>query len=182
MYTVAVANALHDIATAAQIPLSTEFHKYRCLRIVDHIHHFLCVLINLSMHSEDFQSPKMLDQIGQYAVTLQKINSCLRAQQELGTIKRLFKQSELITQLDNCETELNAALQDFLIEQTAGIVSAFTKFNMDTETRHQELLELMSACSGSIETMSSFDGYNMSDWTKFFEFQFGLILITAGIS
>jgi hypothetical protein len=36
-------------------------------------------------------------------------------QQELGTIKRLFKQSELVTQLDTCETELKTALEEFTV-------------------------------------------------------------------
>jgi hypothetical protein len=47
--------------------------------------------------------------------TLQKIDSCLRAQQERGTLKRLFKQSELVAQLDTCETELKVALEDFTV-------------------------------------------------------------------
>jgi hypothetical protein len=47
--------------------------------------------------------------------TLQKFDSCLRAQRELGTIKRLFKQSEITAQLDSCETELKAALGIFTV-------------------------------------------------------------------
>ncbi|KAJ7725892.1 hypothetical protein B0H14DRAFT_3169618 [Mycena olivaceomarginata] len=45
---------------------------------------------------------------------LQKIESCLRSQRELGKIKRLFKQTEIITQLDSCETELKAALSSIM--------------------------------------------------------------------
>ncbi|KAJ7793672.1 hypothetical protein B0H14DRAFT_2622647 [Mycena olivaceomarginata] len=55
----------------------------RSLRIVECIHHLLCVLRSLSIQSEDIQSPQMLHQIAQVAVTLQKVDSCLRAQQEL---------------------------------------------------------------------------------------------------
>jgi hypothetical protein len=47
--------------------------------------------------------------------TLQKIESCLRSQRELGKIKRLFKQTEIITQLDSCETELKAALSSIMV-------------------------------------------------------------------
>jgi hypothetical protein len=47
--------------------------------------------------------------------TLQKFHSCLRAQQEIGTIKRLFKQNEITAQLDTCEVELKAALQAFTV-------------------------------------------------------------------
>ncbi|KAJ7700593.1 hypothetical protein B0H14DRAFT_3173785 [Mycena olivaceomarginata] len=58
-------------------------HQVSNLRIVECIHHLLCVLRSLSIRSEDIQSPQMLHQIAQVAVTLQKVDSCLRAQQEL---------------------------------------------------------------------------------------------------
>ncbi|KAJ7794975.1 P-loop containing nucleoside triphosphate hydrolase protein, partial [Mycena olivaceomarginata] len=111
--------------------------------------------MNLSVHSEDIQSPKMLTTIVQYALTLQKIDSCLRMQQELGTIKRLFKQSELVTQLDTCETELKTALEEFTIRQGVGHASALVEFKVDTEERHQQLLELISTQSDSVDTVSS---------------------------
>jgi hypothetical protein len=47
--------------------------------------------------------------------TLQKFHSCLRAQRELGTIKRLFKQNDITAQLDRCEAELKTALQIFTV-------------------------------------------------------------------
>ncbi|KAJ7794982.1 P-loop containing nucleoside triphosphate hydrolase protein [Mycena olivaceomarginata] len=170
-YTVVAANALRDVATAAQIPFvgtvctitliiipmvqNTKFQKDRCFRIVEDIHRLLWALMNLSMHSEEIQSPNMLNEIAKYALILQKIDSCLRAQQDLGTIKRLFKQSELVTQLENCETELKGALDNFTIEQGVGISSAIVEFKIDTEGRHQQLLELISTQSDSIDTLSS---------------------------
>jgi hypothetical protein len=50
---------------------------------------------------------------------LQKFDSCLRAQREFGTIKRLFKQSEIIGQLDRCEAELTTALGTFNVSYFA---------------------------------------------------------------
>ncbi|KAF7345157.1 hypothetical protein MSAN_01891900 [Mycena sanguinolenta] len=64
----------------------------------------------LCSDSEEIQSMATLEQVAHYTTILLKIDSCLRAQRNLGTIRRLFKQSELIAQLDNCETELKAAL------------------------------------------------------------------------
>ncbi|KAJ7831321.1 hypothetical protein B0H14DRAFT_2515376 [Mycena olivaceomarginata] len=169
-YTVVTANGLQQVARLTRIPFldrictlaltiipmiqNTKFQKERCLRIVEDIHHFLSVLMNLSVHSEDIQSPKMLTIIAQYALTLQKIDSCLRMQQELGTIKRLFKQSELVTQLDTCETELKTALEKFTVRQGVGLASALVEFNIDTESRHQQLLELISTQSDSVDTLS----------------------------
>ncbi|KAJ7831312.1 hypothetical protein B0H14DRAFT_2804975 [Mycena olivaceomarginata] len=97
----------------------------------------------------------MLQQIAQCAVILQKIESCLRAQQGLGTIKRLFKQSEITTQLQSCEKELEEAVNGFKMTQGVGIASALVEFNIDTERRHQELLELISSQSGSFCSLSS---------------------------
>ncbi|KAJ7789620.1 hypothetical protein B0H14DRAFT_3115730 [Mycena olivaceomarginata] len=112
--------------------------------MVEDIHQLLCILGNLSVHSEDIQSPRMLNQIAQCALTLHKIDSCLRSQQELGTIKRLFKKSEIAVQLGGCETELKAVLSSFTMGLSV-IASAVVEFEVDTEGRHQELLELMQS-------------------------------------
>ncbi|KAF7344740.1 NB-ARC domain-containing protein [Mycena venus] len=170
-YTSVAANTLHNVATASQIPFlgrvctltltiipmvqSTRFQRERCLRIVEEIHHSLCALTSLSIHSDDIQAPKMLDQIAKYASALQKLDSCLRSQQELGTIKRLFKQGEITAQFDTCETELRASLASFTVELGAGLATALVEFNIDTETRHQNLLEMISSQSTSIDTVSS---------------------------
>ncbi|KAJ7711161.1 hypothetical protein B0H14DRAFT_2645890 [Mycena olivaceomarginata] len=122
-YTAVAANALQDVATASQIPFlsrvctitlsiipmvqNARFQREQYLRIVEGIHHSLCALTSLSIHS-DIQAPKMLEQIAQYASTLQKLDSCLRSQPELGTFKHLFKQGEITVRLDSCETELRA--------------------------------------------------------------------------
>jgi hypothetical protein len=47
---------------------NTKFQKERCLRITEHIHHLLCALMILSMHSQDIQSPSMLTEIAKYAL------------------------------------------------------------------------------------------------------------------
>ncbi|KAF8154328.1 hypothetical protein K438DRAFT_1777960 [Mycena galopus ATCC 62051] len=100
-YTGLAANALQNIAVVTQTPFlnsvstlsltiiglveKTKIQKERYLRIVDGIHHSLCALMSLCMHSEEIRSPKLLEDIAHYASTLQKLHSCLRAQRELGT-------------------------------------------------------------------------------------------------
>ncbi|KAJ7091777.1 hypothetical protein C8R44DRAFT_860986 [Mycena epipterygia] len=130
------------------------FQQERCLCIVEEIHHSLCALTSLAIHSDHIQAPKMLDQIAQYAVALQKFDSCLKSQRDLGTIKRLFKQGEISAQLDSCETELKTLLGDFTVKQIVQLATAVVELNIDTETRHQELLELISSKSSSCETVS----------------------------
>jgi hypothetical protein len=59
-------------------------------------------------------------------------------QRELGTIKRLFKQNEITTQLDNCEAELKAALKIFTVSglfcTTAKLTTAFGRWNLELES------------------------------------------------
>ncbi|KAF8156362.1 hypothetical protein K438DRAFT_1861994 [Mycena galopus ATCC 62051] len=170
-YTLLAANALRDVSAAAQIPFlsrvctlsmaiipmvqNTKFQKDRCLRITEDIHHLLCALIGLCVQSEDIQSPKVLDQVAQYAVTLHRFHSCLRTLQDLGTLKRLFKRSEITRQLDSCGIELTAALSNLSTNQSVGIGTALVEFDIQTERRHQELLELITSQSDTLDTLSS---------------------------
>ncbi|KAJ6556075.1 hypothetical protein B0H19DRAFT_1262191 [Mycena capillaripes] len=170
-YTTVAASALQDVATATQIPFlnsvcttclaivpivqNTKFQKERCLRMVEQVHGLLCTLMGLCIFSEDIRSPRILDQVAQYVLALQKFHSCLRAQQGLGTVKRLFKLGEITAQLDSCESELKAASDFFRMVYEVEIESALVDFKVDIDRRHQELLELVSSHSGSFDNASS---------------------------
>ncbi|KAJ7803413.1 hypothetical protein B0H14DRAFT_2888164 [Mycena olivaceomarginata] len=169
-YTAVAATALRDAAGATQMPFlnsvcalsstivamvqNTRIHRERYLRIVEDVHQSLCALMSLC-YSEDIRSPKLLEEVAQYAGILQKFHACLRAQEELGTFKRFFKQSEMATQLDCCETELRDALHGFTMNYGVGIASSLLELDVDTEQRHQELLELISSQSVSSDNGSS---------------------------
>ncbi|KAJ7693444.1 hypothetical protein B0H17DRAFT_1060201 [Mycena rosella] len=167
-YTLIAANALEDMSAATQLPFlksvsslsvaiisiidNTKFHKQKCLRMLEGVHSVLCTLLALCLHSENIPC-KVLEQIARYAQTLEKIYTCLRAQNELGKIKRFFKQSEITTQLDVCEQELKVTADVFKTQYNVG--SALVELDIDTERRHQELLELISNRSGSFTPTSS---------------------------
>ncbi|KAF7373072.1 hypothetical protein MSAN_00514900 [Mycena sanguinolenta] len=188
-YTAVAANALRDVATATQIPFlnqvctlalelvpivqNTKFQKARCFRIMEEIHHLLSALASLSIQSEDMEFRGLWDDIAQHAVILQKIDSCLRAQQELGKVKRLFKQSEITTQLDACEAELRAALNSFTMKQRAETALAVAEFSIDGEKRNQELLELISTRNSSF--------YSVLNWQKLPQHQFWIAILTSRI-
>ncbi|KAJ7323044.1 P-loop containing nucleoside triphosphate hydrolase protein [Mycena albidolilacea] len=159
-YTAVAADALQDVASTAHIPFldtvctlvltivpivqAIKSQKDRCLSMMENVHRLLSALMSLCVHSDEVRSPKILDQIAECVITLEKFHSCLRAQQEIGTIKRLFKQNEITAQLDTCEAELKAALQVFSIDYGLGMAMNMVDFSIDTERRHQELLELIS--------------------------------------
>ncbi|KAJ7107030.1 hypothetical protein C8R44DRAFT_744900 [Mycena epipterygia] len=173
-YTVVAANALQDLSGATQIPFlgsvgsitlsiipivqNAKSQKW-CLEIMEEIHHLLCALAAICSVSDNTRSPKMLEQIAQFAQTLKKIHACLKAQQELGKIKRLFKQNEITAQLEalGVNHDAGSTLDRFLskVEYGVGVASALIELNIDTERRHQELLELISSRSGCFETASS---------------------------
>ncbi|KAJ7839329.1 hypothetical protein B0H14DRAFT_2787348 [Mycena olivaceomarginata] len=161
-YTTAAANALQDVPAATQIPFvqricglsltiipmvqNVKSQKDRCFRVVEAIHYLLCILISLSMHSADLQTPRMLGYIAHFTLILQKIDSCLRAPQD-----------ELTAQLGSCKVELKATLSNFTMKQGTIFASALVEFSIDTERRHQELLELMSSQSDSFDDVSSIE-------------------------
>ncbi|KAJ6550777.1 P-loop containing nucleoside triphosphate hydrolase protein, partial [Mycena vulgaris] len=142
---------------------NTKFQKARCLTMAEHIHCLLCALLALCLYSGNIGSPQMLDHIGQFAETLQKFHGCLREQNELGKFKRLFKQSEITSQLDVCERELKAASDIFITQYGVGVASALVEMGLDTERRHQDLLELISTRSTTLTTASSVRGSSFSN-------------------
>ncbi|KAF7334576.1 NB-ARC domain-containing protein [Mycena venus] len=177
-YTAMAASALQDAADTTQIPFlsrvsaltlaiipmvqNTKVQKDRCTRIVEHIHHLLCVLASLSVDSVEIQSPATLHHIAQVTVTLQKLDSYLRAQRDLGTIKRLFKQSEITAQLNSCETDLKTVLDNLTMNQGVGIAVNLGEFSVDLQKRHHELLDLISLQNGLLDGISSIGRSSLS--------------------
>ncbi|KAJ6533765.1 P-loop containing nucleoside triphosphate hydrolase protein, partial [Mycena vulgaris] len=97
----------------------------------------------------------MLNEIAQYAGTLQKFYTCLRDQNELGKFKRLFKQNDITLKLNVCEGELRVASDIFIAQSGVSVASTLVEMELDTERRHQDLLELIYARSASFTTASS---------------------------
>ncbi|KAJ7278218.1 hypothetical protein C8J57DRAFT_1465420 [Mycena rebaudengoi] len=123
---------------------SVKSNKDRCFRMVEEIHQLLCVLGTLYLKLEYTMLPKLVNEIADLSQTLLKFYGCLRSEQELGKIKRFFKQSEITAQLEVCEVELKSALDVFRIQTGVGVTTALLQMSVDTEGRHQELLELIA--------------------------------------
>ncbi|KAJ7471083.1 hypothetical protein FB451DRAFT_1559557 [Mycena latifolia] len=145
--------------SSSLIPMvqDTKANKERCFDMVEKVHKLLCVITIFCINSKDSLSPQTLGHLGHFAHTLQTFHACLRSQQDLGKIRRFFKQSEITAQLEGCERELEVALNVFMLQSGVGITTALADLSIDTERMHQEFLELVSAQSGSIysETKSS---------------------------
>jgi hypothetical protein len=92
--------------------------------------------------------------------TLQKFYACLRSQQEVGRIKRFFRQVDITFQLNACQAELSTALEDFKVgvnilrrgcefiqgfqmKSVAAVSGQVATMEIDLEQRHQELMDII---------------------------------------
>ncbi|KAJ6505424.1 hypothetical protein C8R45DRAFT_1181815, partial [Mycena sanguinolenta] len=131
-YTRIAASMLQDIPSSKNVPFlsvvsqvtmqiipmvqAIRANRDRCIRMTDEVHQVLCILTSLCFGSGSIKTPKFLDDVGRLAQNLQKFHGCLRSQQELGKIRRLFKQPEITAQLEACEAELQGLLELFKLQ------------------------------------------------------------------
>ncbi|KAK6977185.1 NB-ARC domain-containing protein [Favolaschia claudopus] len=166
-YTAVAANVLRQVAAATDMPVfdtictlvaaivrsyryATKFQRARCSQIMEIIHQLLYFLTNLAISSEDIQSPKAIQDIFQFAMYVIPLSSSPnfhRSNRTLGTIKQLFKESELVAQLKRCETELTTVLNQFKTMQGASLTATVQEFDTEIDKYHQELLEILSSQS-----------------------------------
>ncbi|KAJ6580459.1 hypothetical protein DFH09DRAFT_1029795 [Mycena vulgaris] len=131
-------------------------NKERWLRALEDVHSILCALVTLfATQTQDLLSPTMLDTVGRLARVLQKIQSCVRSQQELGILRRFFKQTEILEQLNGCETELMAILEVFKMTCGIQLSSALLEMELGAERYHAELLGLIEGQSVRFESCSA---------------------------
>ncbi|KAJ6572825.1 P-loop containing nucleoside triphosphate hydrolase protein [Mycena vulgaris] len=148
-YTRSAARVLQDISNTTNIPLlktvsvvtflvlpivqDIRANKERCMRMVDK--ELLCILAPMCLTIRAAVSPRVLDDIGRFAQNLHKFYACLRSEQELGKIKRFFKQTEINAQLEACEGEMGSLLETFKVQSSIGA------------TRQKEILSLLETRS-----------------------------------
>ncbi|KAJ7878867.1 hypothetical protein B0H14DRAFT_2567154 [Mycena olivaceomarginata] len=91
-------------------------NKEQCATLVEQVDELLCVIIELCVESVDNSepfSPLLLNTMGRFAETLQKIESFMRKQQDMGRIQRFFRQQENTVLLEDCKEGLRHALDVF---------------------------------------------------------------------
>ncbi|KAJ7262917.1 hypothetical protein C8J57DRAFT_1719154 [Mycena rebaudengoi] len=163
-YARVASGTLRDIARTSDVPFlssvagvsllifdtvqSFKANQERRMQLVEDIHRIMCAIIGVCFAAEGVLPPKILDNIGYFAETLQKIQSFLRAHQDLNKIRRFFQQSEINAQLDACEMRLQDILDTFSVHSVVNFTSTATEMKMDAEQRHRGLLKLL-AQSGS---------------------------------
>ncbi|KAF7318966.1 NB-ARC domain-containing protein [Mycena chlorophos] len=125
------------------------------------IHETLCVLTQLCASGADLDAlpTGVVERIGNFAETLQKFATVLRAQQGQGRIRRLLKSSENTMLLVECKTGLDQILRTFSLQLQVNLIQESGRLQDDAERRHQQLLALLSA---QRERSSTIDASSLS--------------------
>ncbi|KAJ7861934.1 hypothetical protein B0H13DRAFT_1726276 [Mycena leptocephala] len=125
---------------------------------MEHIHSVIYAIINIHLKSETPGSlhPSVLEQIGKFTGTLQKIHAFVEAQQDGSKIKYFFRQSETNLLLKDCQSGLEEALEVFETETGMSVFNSVDEMKQKTENMYNELLELISTLSdGTLTDRSS---------------------------
>ncbi|KAJ7452066.1 hypothetical protein B0H11DRAFT_2288746 [Mycena galericulata] len=124
--------------------LSVKANKEECIALIENIDGLLWIIIELCVDTSVPLSPTLIEAMGNFAETLQKIQSFMRTQQDMGKFKRFFRQHENATQLEDCKLGLRRALDAFSVKTGLTAAADIAAFKLARESKHQELLKLLS--------------------------------------
>ncbi|KAJ7469043.1 hypothetical protein FB451DRAFT_1255624 [Mycena latifolia] len=124
-------------------------NKEECTQLMENVYGILYAIINLHVKSETVGDipPAMLASIGAFTETLYKIHAFVEMQEEGNRIKHFFRQGEIRTQLKDCQTGMQQALEAFKMETAAAVLTNLDDMRQKTEDMHQAVLELISTLS-----------------------------------
>ncbi|KAJ7262916.1 hypothetical protein C8J57DRAFT_1513156 [Mycena rebaudengoi] len=174
-YTRLCANSLQEVADESTVPFlssvpgvslliletiqSVKRNKDQWMHLMERINQIMFAIVSVCFAADGSLSPKVLDSIGEFAETLQRIHSFLRANLELNKFRRFFKQGEIVTQLDACETKLQQILESFGIQTGASLVAAMMEMQINDEQRHEELVKLLTRNDSEVVDDSSSESF-----------------------
>ncbi|KAJ7931287.1 P-loop containing nucleoside triphosphate hydrolase protein [Mycena leptocephala] len=179
-YATIAAEILRDLAQTSHVPflqdaagasllLFGEIHGMKTnqgtlLRIVGLVHQILCAVVHICLEESRVLPVKILDDVGYFVKTVQKIQTSVQLQQELGKIKRFIRQNEIGIRLRTYETELQAILEHLKIRTGGSLPADLVELESNAQRRHEELLALLGSQDDgkSSEYPVSFRGSNSS--------------------
>ncbi|KAJ7454939.1 hypothetical protein B0H11DRAFT_2324377 [Mycena galericulata] len=123
---------------------SVKANKEECVAMIETIDELLSIVIELCVDTSVPPSPTLIEAMGKFAETLQKIQSFMRTQQDMGKFKRSFRQHENATQLEECKLGLQRALDTFSVKTGLTAAADIAAFKLARESKHQELLKLLA--------------------------------------
>ncbi|KAJ7452063.1 hypothetical protein B0H11DRAFT_2329135 [Mycena galericulata] len=130
---------------------SVKANKEECVAMIEKIDELLSIIIELCVDTSVPLSPTLIEAMGNFAETLQKIQSFMRTQQDMGKFKRFFRQHENATQLEDCKLGLQRALDAFSVKTSLTAAADIAAFKLARESKHQELLKLLAETDWSYQ-------------------------------
>ncbi|KAJ6555328.1 P-loop containing nucleoside triphosphate hydrolase protein [Mycena vulgaris] len=136
-------NIAKSLLTAVQ---TVKQNKNDCSQLLEQTYGLLCAIVSLHMKAEAGSdlTPSMLNDLGKFTDTLYKIHTFVEAQQEKSKIRHFFRQGEMSKLLKDCNLGLQAALDQFKL-QDINLLTEVVVMQKIAEERHQEVLELIEA-------------------------------------
>ncbi|KAJ7261969.1 hypothetical protein C8J57DRAFT_1471260 [Mycena rebaudengoi] len=169
-YTTITASTVEEIAGSSHIPFLTSatalsLSILKCVEsiksnrnewtiMVEQIHEILCTIAKLCSTSEikGVLPTAVLYDIAKFSETLQKILTVLNGQQKMGKIKQLFKQFDNAGRLESCKQELYQAVKMFRVRAGGSTLSHIGQMKKDAKQQHDELMALLDAHPGLINS------------------------------
>ncbi|KAJ6495471.1 P-loop containing nucleoside triphosphate hydrolase protein [Mycena sanguinolenta] len=97
----------------------------------------------------------MTEHVGRFMKTLHKIYIYIEAQQDRNKFKQLFRNIEMSKVVKDCHADLDEAKNIFKIGTGGAVFKDIAEMKKATETKHKELLELISTMSETTTTEGS---------------------------
>ncbi|KAJ7699314.1 hypothetical protein B0H17DRAFT_1196400 [Mycena rosella] len=123
---------------------SVRTNKDQCAALIEQTVQLLGIVIDLCAGPSVTLSPVYLDTMGKFAETLQKIEAFMRTQQDMGRLKRFFRQQENTVQLEDCKMGLRQALDTFSIKISLTTTGDLADMRLASDHRHHDLVEKIS--------------------------------------
>ncbi|KAJ7662955.1 hypothetical protein B0H17DRAFT_1336955 [Mycena rosella] len=147
---------------------SVKTNKEECTAMIVQIDQLLHIMIDLCSEPSVSLPSIVLDAIGKFAETLQKIEVFMRMQNGMGRFKRFFRHQENIAQLEDCKTGLKAAFDAFSMKGSLATAGDLAEMRLAMDHRHHELLEMISDSysfnqGSSVSSASSRDTLSIND-------------------
>ncbi|KAJ7458627.1 hypothetical protein FB451DRAFT_1372295 [Mycena latifolia] len=132
--------------------------KNDCIKLMENLHGLLCAIANLHLSSETggVLPPSLLQNVGNFTITLHKIHTFVEAQHDGNRIKQFFRQNEMNKLFKECQAGLQEAIEVFEIESGVTILNTISEMQSKTDKMHKELLEMISNISDGTASDRSF--------------------------
>ncbi|KAJ7347561.1 hypothetical protein DFH08DRAFT_936977 [Mycena albidolilacea] len=131
-------------------------NRNECTLLMEQTHGLLDAITSAHTKSDTGGdlSVDVLNHMGKFSETLNKIHTFIEAQQNKSKIKRFFRQGEMSTLLKECKAGLQEGI-DFFQIKSGNLMNDIEELQKESEMRHQEVLNMIETLSGTSSDQES---------------------------